>query len=131
MFRFRNPIFSVGNAAYRMPTSKSGPWQKLVPIAWRLSDHVTMAATMKGTQFEVKRMTLSAEIDQVLNLQIILHTIESMIRLLTVSVVFLKSSTGHHTWPLSVPHGGGVCFGREHFSFISVGDCLICSIVAL
>lgn len=33
-----------------------------------------MAATVKGAQFRAKRMTLSAEIDQVLNLQISLHT---------------------------------------------------------
>ncbi len=75
LFSSHNPTFSVGNAAYRMPTSKSGPWQKLVPIACRHSDHVTMAATMKGAQFRAKRMTLSAEIEQVLNLQISLHTV--------------------------------------------------------
>lgn len=49
------------NSAYHMPTSKSGPWQKLVPIACRLSDHVTMAATTKSTQSEEKRMALSAK----------------------------------------------------------------------
>lgn len=75
MFSFHNPTLSVGNAAYLMPTSKSGSWQKLVPIACRLSDHVTMAATMKGAQFRAKRMTLSAEIEQVLNLQISLHPV--------------------------------------------------------
>lgn len=75
LFCFHNPTFSVGNAAYRMPTSKSIPWQKLVPIAFRLSEQVTMAAAMKGAQFGAKRMTLLAEIDQVLNLQISVHSV--------------------------------------------------------
>lgn len=75
LFSFHYPTFSVGNAAYRMPTSKPGPWQKLVPIACRFSDHVTMAATMKAAQFGAKRMTLSVEIDLVLNLQISLRTV--------------------------------------------------------
>lgn len=67
--------FGVRNAAYRMPTSKSGPWHKLVPIACRLSGHVTMVATMKGTQFGAKRMTLSAEINQVPNLHFSLRSV--------------------------------------------------------
>lgn len=36
-------------AAYRMPTSSAGPWHKLVPISNMLSNHVSMAAAVKGT----------------------------------------------------------------------------------
>lgn len=36
-------------AAYRMPTSSAGPWHKLVPISNVLSNHVSMAAAVKGT----------------------------------------------------------------------------------
>lgn len=46
------------SAAYHMPTSSTGPWQKLVPISCRLSDHVTMAATLKGAQSGPKGMIL-------------------------------------------------------------------------
>lgn len=36
-------------AAYRMPSSSAGPWHKLVPISNMLSNHVSMAAAVKGT----------------------------------------------------------------------------------
>lgn len=38
-----------GCAAYCMPTSSTGPWHKLVPISNVLSNHVSMAAAVKGT----------------------------------------------------------------------------------
>lgn len=116
LFSFHNPTFSVGNAAYRMPTSKSGPWQKLVPIACRLSDHVTMAATMKGAQFGAKKNDIVSWNRPGSHFYRFCCTQpESMISPPTVCVMFLTSSGSHHTWPLTVRLRGGVCFGREHF----------------
>lgn len=57
------------SAAYHMPTSSTGPWQKLVPISCRLSDHVTMAAVLKGAQSGPKGMILRIGIEsQVLHI---------------------------------------------------------------
>lgn len=63
--------------------------------------------------------------EQVLNLQISVHTgwIQP-----SECVMFLTSSVG--SWPLSVPLRGGL-FWSWALSFISVWDCLICSIVFL
>lgn len=108
LFSFHNPTFSVGNAAYRMPTSKSGPWQKLVPIACRLSDHVTMAATMKGAQFGAKKNDIVSWNRPGSHFYRFCCTQpESMISPPTVCVMFLTSSGSHHTWPLTVRLGGG------------------------
>lgn len=104
-----------------MPTSKSGPWQKLVPIARWLSDHVTMAATMKSVQNKKNDIvSWNRPGSQFTNFTA--HSLNPW-SALWLCLMFLTSSVGHCTWPLSVPLGGwmwwwwwwGGCFGREHF----------------
>lgn len=76
-----------------------------------------MVATMKGTQFGAKRMTLSAEINQVLNLQFSLHSeSKSMISPVSVCDVFnVLCGPLHLASECSSWRERGGCFGREHF----------------
>lgn len=101
-----------------MPTSKSGPWQKLVPIACRLSDHVAMAATMKSLQNK-KEWHCQLKSTRLSVYKFPCAQSESTISPLTVLVMFLTLSLSRCTWPLSVPLSGWLlqrgAFDCEHF----------------
>lgn len=91
--------------------------------------------------FRTKRMTLSAEIDQGLNLQISLHTVwmhdqpsDCVCDVFNLLCGPLHLASECSSWRMGWGWGCGRVVGlfwSWALSFISGGDCLICSIVAL